>query len=330
MNKREIAQTITGPGKTEPGTEGTAVAPINIALCKYWGKRDELINLPVTSSLSISLSPLGTKTDVRIAEGTDSFVLNDQEISLESPAGQRVVEYLDLFRPDPHTAFHIDSSTNVPVAAGLASSASGFAALAMALDKLFNWNLDTRSLSILARLGSGSASRSVFDGFVEWHAGEDPDGMDCYAEKLPYEWPVFCVALVEISSEQKYISSRAAMAQTVRTSKLYRGWPARARADLEELKAGIAEKDIVRVGRVAEANALAMHATMLDSRPAVLYWKPETIKTIEKIWAIREAGTALYFTMDAGPNIKLLFEECDRDLIEREFSPQTTVVPFFS
>ncbi len=330
MNKREIAQTITASRKSDPGTEGIAFAPINIALCKYWGKRDELINLPVTSSLSISLRPLGTKTTVRIAKGVDRLVLNDREMPQECQTSQRVTEYLDLFRPDPHTAFHIESVTNVPIAAGLASSASGFAALALALDKLFGWELDSLSLSILARLGSGSASRSVFDGFVEWHAGEDPNGMDCYAERLPCEWPEFRVALVEISSEQKRVSSRTAMARTVRTSKLYQGWPARACADLEELKAGITERDIVRVGSVAESNALAMHATMLDSRPAVLYWKPETIKAIEKIWAIREAGSTLYFTMDAGPNIKLLFDERDSTLVEDEFAPRSIITPFFA
>ena len=329
LNRREIVDQIL-PGRDKPRRDaGSAFAPVNIALCKYWGKRDTNLNLPLTSSLSVSLATLGAETMVRLREDDyDHFVLNGQDIGPESTAGRRVIEYLDLFRPTPEIRFAVESTTNVPVAAGVASSAAGFAALAKALDNLFDWGLPDRQLSILSRLGSGSACRSVYEGFVEWHAGEAADGMDSYAVPIDCRWPGFCMALVEISGEQKHIGSREAMARTVATSEFYRQWPERVKNDMAELKTGIEAKDIQKVGETAEANALAMHATMLDTRPPILYWRKETVETMGKIWTLRSDGLPVYFTMDAGPNVKLIFEQSCRETVEERLSPSKVVMPF--
>jgi len=177
-------------------------------------------------------------------------------------------------------------------------------------------------------MGSGSASRSVFDGFVEWHAGERDDGMDSYAEGLPGRWPDLCMGLLMLSEAEKPIGSRPAMQRTVETSRLYAGWPAKVSADLAELKAAIAEKDFEKLGQTAESNALAMHATMMDAWPPVLYWLPETVATIRNVWQLRAEGLPLYLTMDAGPNVKLLFLKGDVDKVRSAFPDVEVTAPF--
>ncbi|HPA77928.1 MAG TPA: diphosphomevalonate decarboxylase [Kiritimatiellia bacterium] len=319
MTDKEAAQLITGAAKGCPKECGQAYAPVNIALCKYWGKRDEMLNLPVTSSLSLSLPELGATTRISFREGHDQLFLDGVEQSRDSVSARRVSKYLDLFRPDRSTFFHVESESTVPIAAGLASSASGFAALALALNDLFQWNLGLRDLSILARLGSGSAARSIYTGFVLWHAGTREDGMDSFAEPVDGEWPGLCMGLIMVSRREKAVSSRIAMKRTVDTSALYRAWPAKVESDLKNLRQAIEKKDFDLLGRTAESNALAMHATMMDSQPPVLYWMPETVEEIRKIWRLRDNGLPVYFTMDAGPNIKMLFMEKDASLIREHF-----------
>ena len=182
---RQVVQRIlAGRGFQEKGAAQT-YAPANIALVKYWGKRDEALNLPVTGSLSISLGPLGSHVELaRGAGAADAVWLNGKSLPVDSSFAQRASAYLDLFRPAPDFVFELKARNTVPTAAGFASSASGFAALAKAVDGLFGWGLGTRELSILARLGSGSAARSLEEGFVEWRAGTAADGMDSFAERL--------------------------------------------------------------------------------------------------------------------------------------------------
>lgn len=319
MTERDVAKLITGAAKGSPKGFGQAFAPVNIALCKYWGKRDEKLNLPVNSSLSVSLPELGATTRVSFRGGHDLLRLNGTDHPQDSAAARRVSKYLDLFRPDRDTFFLVDSESNIPIAAGLASSASGFAALALALNDLFQWNLGLHDLSILARLGSGSACRSVYTGFVIWHAGTRADGMDSFAEPVDGEWPGLCLGLIMVSRHEKSVPSRTAMKRTVETSMLYRAWPAKVESDLKDLRRAIEEKDFDLLGRTAESNALAMHATMMDSRPPVLYWMPETVEEIKRIWHLREKGVPVYFTMDAGPNVKALFMEKDIQEVQKHF-----------
>ncbi|MDA0578219.1 MAG: diphosphomevalonate decarboxylase [Verrucomicrobia bacterium] len=302
-----VACLLDGRPRVPVVPEATAFAPANIALVKYWGKRDARLNLPVTSSLSMSLGRLGSSLILRPCDAGDWVSLNGKALSPDSAFVQRASAFLDLFRPSRDMGFEVVANNTIPTAAGFASSASGFAAMVKALDRLFGWQLDPRAQSILARLGSGSASRSVFDGFVEWHAGLAPNGMDSFAEPLAVTWPELRIGLVVVTSAEKGISSRAAMQRTVANSPLYPLWPDVVARDLAEIKEAIAERDFTRTGAVAERNALTMHATMLAASPPVLYWVPESVRMMQKIWKLREAGLPVYFTMDAGPNVKVLY-----------------------
>jgi len=321
ITKADIVARIVGDRKDTPTSEPVEVfAPANIALCKYWGKRNEELNLPVTSSLSIALGSLGSMIRLGIASDVDTISLNGTAIDPADPFAQRVSEYLSLFRGSNDVRFAVDARNTIPTAAGLASSASGFAALVRALDTLFGWDLSERELSILARLGSGSAARSIFEDLVEWHAGSADDGMDCFAEPLDTQWPELRIALLILSDAPKSIGSRPAMQRTVATSPLYAAWPGTVERDLGEIKAAIGAQDFERLGRAAERNALTMHATMMAAEPAVLYWLPESVAAMDRARLLRdEQDFHVYFTMDAGPNVKLLYLAQDEERVGEAF-----------
>ncbi|HAL93032.1 MAG TPA: diphosphomevalonate decarboxylase [Verrucomicrobia bacterium] len=326
---RQVVQRILAGRESHPKGSTTVYAPANIALVKYWGKRDEALNLPVTGSLSISLGPLGSHVELARGKGEEAGVwLNGKKLPTDSSFARRASAYLDLFRPAADFFFDLKARNTVPTAAGFASSASGFAALAKAVDGLFGWGLSMRELSILARLGSGSAARSLADGFVEWHAGTAPDGMDSFAERLDMEWPELRVGAVVLCSDEKPIGSREGMKRSVETCEFYREWPGRVARDLAALKTAIAKKDFAALGEVAEANALAMHALMAATRPPIVYALPETVAAMRKIWVAREGGLPVWFTMDAGPNVKLLFEARDEARVREWFPSVEVVAPF--
>ncbi|MBU1629264.1 MAG: diphosphomevalonate decarboxylase [Gammaproteobacteria bacterium] len=308
--------------------EATAFAPANIALCKYWGKRDEALNLPVTSSLSISLNNQGATTNICLQKHRDEVTLNGELQSLDTVFSQRLLRFLDLFREGCDLHFKVDAQSDMPVGAGLASSACGFAALVLALNQLFGWGLCERELSILARLGSGSASRSLWDGFVKWHAGNRSDGMDSFAEHLPYEWPSLCVGLCVLFKQQKSISSREAMKRTVQTSPFYAAWKPTADQDLLCLEQAIQSQDFELLGSTAESNALAMHALILSSRPPILYSQCETVTAMHTVWHLRAQGLPVYFTQDAGANLKLLFLKDASNAIRQAFPEVEMIEPF--
>lgn len=315
---------------TKPKNEkGLAFAPTNIALVKYWGKRNIELNLPMNSSLSVALPDKGSMTALTLRDARDDRIcLNGVALEQDSNFVRRVVEFLDLFRPLKNWHLQIDITMNLPVAAGLASSACGFASLVIALNDLFSWRLSQYHLSILARLGSGSACRSLWKGFVEWHKGTLPNGMDSYAEPLSFQWPELNIGILSISEQPKPISSREAMQRTVDTSVLYESWPKKVLQDSIIVKQAIHKKNFSLLGGAAESNALAMHATMLSSWPPMQYSLPETIAAIQKIWTLRKQGFEVYFTQDAGPNLKLLFLQKDKLKIQNNF-PNVEVMALF-
>ena len=302
-----------------------AFAPTNIALCKYWGKRNSELNLPVTSSLSISLGNKGAKMKFTVSDQF-AITLNGKIVELSSGFATRLLQFLQLFQIQQH--FNIRIETNIPIAAGLASSACGFAACVQALNKLFAWKLTDTELSILARLGSGSASRSCWQGFVEWYAGKQEDGMDSYAEPIEMTWPELRIGILLFSEAQKNISSREAMQRTVETSALYATWPQKVAADLIAVKRAIISRNFNLLGKTAESNAIAMHETMLHAWPPVNYFLPSTKMAMQHIWDLRAQGLPLYFTQDAGPNLKLLFLEKDSTIIQQNFPTIEIIQPF--
>jgi diphosphomevalonate decarboxylase len=328
ITAQQIIQQLTKRQSTVTKTEGNAYAPVNIALIKYWGKRNSELNLPITDSLSVGLRTLGTQTRISICDGQDQITLNGLLLATDHPFSQRTSRYLDLFRTSPNMGFVIDTQNDVPTGAGLASSASGYAALVLALDDLFDWQLDKTQLSVLARIGSGSASRSLWDGLVHWQAGTQADGMDSYAVPLSQTLPDLRIGLLTLSAKAKPISSRAGMKQTVEGLSLYPAWKAMVDAHLAQVIPAIAQGNIAQIGQIAEHNALAMHATMISAYPALCYWLPETLATLHSIWAAREAGLACWATLDAGPNVKLIFDQAAQADIRTLFPDVQIVQPF--
>lgn len=325
MTRQKFVNNLLKRAKGKPETRGEAFAPANIALCKYWGKRNAELNLPVNSSLSISLGKLGTRTIIKFARNADRVFLNGKPAPKAFAA--RLSAYLDLFRADGQF-FEVRTRNNIPTAAGLASSASGFAALVKALDQLMGWGFNPRELSMLARLGSGSASRSLYEGFAVWHAGQRADGMDSYAEGVSKHWKKLRVGILEVSKVRKKVGSTEGMNRTRETSELYEVWSKQAACDYDELRTAIAVEDFPMLGKTAENNALAMHATMMAAWPPLCYWKPQTLTLMNKVWAAREDGLDLYFTIDAGPNLKLLFLKENQAAIRKLFPKVQVVQPF--
>jgi diphosphomevalonate decarboxylase len=301
--------------------KATAKAHTNIALIKYWGKRNEELILPTNSSLSITLDGFYTTTSVAFDENLseDVFVLNDEVITGE--AYRRVTRFLQLIRETAgkqNIYAKVSSVNEVPTAAGFASSASGFAALAAAGTRAIGLDLTYEDLSRITRQGSGSACRSVYGGFVEWNMGEREDGIDSQAIQIQTEnhWDIR-VAAVELNSTMKKISSRVGMKRTVETSPFYSGWLDSTRNDLKEIKTGIEIKDFEKVGSIAEANCLKMHATTLGATPPFTYWHDTTIRVMQTVQDMREKGIPAYFTIDAGPNVKVLYLPEDEERVEK-------------
>lgn len=304
-------------------TVSRARASANVALAKYWGKRHEGLNLPFTGSISVSLSGLETEASValRPRQSGDTVRMNGQPASPRE--AERIGRFLDLVRDQARAAVRaeVDLQSNFPVAAGLASSASTFAALALAATHAFGLSLEARELSVLARRGSGSAARSIHGGFVEWMRGEASDGHDSFASQIaPAEhWPLGIVVAVT-DEGQKKVGSREGMAIAVQQSPFFPAWVETHAADMDAIRSGIAERDLTRVGEAAEHNCLKMHAASLAARPALIYWTPATVAVIHRVRELRADGLEAYFTIDAGPQVKILCRAPDRSRVAEEIA----------
>jgi len=288
----------------------TAVANVNIALIKYWGKRDAKLFLPYNNSISLTLDGLYTTTTVEFSNyEKDTFVLDGKELS-EGKELRQVISHLNLIRKKAgiEQKARIISKNNFPTAAGLASSASGFVALTLAATRAAGINVSSKELSTISRQGSGSSTRSCEGGFVEWLKGNKDDGTDSYAKQVALvgHWPEFRIITTIVSIEQKKVSSRIGMAQTVKTSPMYQVWLNTIEKDLDNVRQGILKKDFSLVGSTSEHNCLKMHATMTTTQPPIIYWMPATLEIIHSVQTWREQGLECYFTIDAGPQVKII------------------------
>lgn len=223
-----------------------ARAHANIALIKYWGKRDEELALPMNSSLSLTLDAFYTETEIEFSSSysEDGFILDGIE---DKKSLSKISKFLDLFREIKNidTRALIKSENFVPTAAGLASSASGFAALAAATNKALDLALNKKELSRFARRGSGSATRSIYGGFVEWEKGDSDK--TSFAKKIDdANWDIGMVAVI-VNSKKKRVSSRKGMKSTVLTSPFYKNWPEDTEKDLIELKKAIENRDLEKI-----------------------------------------------------------------------------------
>ena len=289
------------------GSAVTARSNVNVALVKYWGKRDPALNLPATGSISVTLDGLSVEASVSFGDGTADEVTIDGEPA-RGTERERLVRFLDVVRTEARRreTARVSTRSHVPRSAGLASSAAAFAALAAAGSRAAGLRLEAGALSALARRGSGSAARSIFGGFVEWHRGERPDGSDSIAEPLlaAADWDVRVVVAIT-SATPKRVSSRDGMARAA-TSPLYPAWVAGAEADLAEARAAIRARDLEALGNLAEHSALKMHAVGLAARPPLLYWRGATVECVHRVWTLREEGIPAFVTIDAGPQVKVL------------------------
>ena len=286
--------------------KATIRARANIALIKYWGKADAALNVPAVGSLSITLDALWSETEVEFDAGlpADTLSLNGQT---RSDQLGRVTECLNLLRlrAGIESPARVVSRNNFPTGAGLASSASGFAALATAAARALDLDLSPRDLSIIARQGSGSAARSIFGGFVEMHAGSMADGTDSFAEPLleADAWPLEVVIAITEHGE-KAVGSRAGMEQSASSSPYYPEWVAGSPDDLARARQAVLSRDFETLTGVAEHNCLKMHAAAMAAEPPLIYWNAATVACLHAVRALRDSGVPVFFTIDAGPQLK--------------------------
>lgn len=285
----------------------TARAHTNIALVKYWGKKDAKLKLPFNSSLSMTLDAFYTDTTFKLISQTDQnqFFLNNQLISFEK--SQRVFNYVKMLqkRFQVEGNFVVSSNNHVPTSAGLASSASAFAALATAFCAAYELEVDKTELSRLARLGSGSATRSIYGGFVEWQAGDSDENSIALPISAQPSMDLQLLA-VEIDTREKTMGSTVGMDLVVNTSPYYKTWIKEANKAVSLMKEAIKAEDFTTVGKIAQESALAMHALNLTAKPGFTYFQPSTIKGMQIIDELNHNGIECYYTIDAGPNLKVL------------------------
>lgn len=292
--------------------QATAQASPNIAFIKYWGNRDDRLRLPANPSLSMNLDGLYAQTTVTWLEADyDSFTLNGRQES--GAALERVSTHLDALRRrlGIDARAHVESSNNFPTGAGIASSAAAFAALTVAGAAAAGATLSERELTTLARLGSGSAARSVPTGFVEWHAGDTHE--TSYAESIaePDAWELVDVIAV-VSKAHKPVGSSAGH-QSANTSDLQAARVAGAGARLETCKHAILERDFPTFADVVEHDSNLMHAVMMTSRPTLFYWLPPTLTIMDSVRRWRADGLQVCYTLDAGPNVHCICTKTDAE-----------------
>ncbi len=280
------------------------VASANIALVKYWGKRETELNLPAAGSLSLTLDALRTETEVELSSGSeDTLELDGTAVS--GKALSRTREFLDEIRrrSGRHEHARVVSRNHFPSAAGLASSASGFAALAVAAARAFGLEATEDELSELARLGSGSAARSIHGGFVRMHAGTRADGKDAIARPFLGSMLELSAAIAVVKAGEKEVSSRDGMELTQETSPYHQSWIELVDRDLLAAEHALTEGDFERLAEVTEGSCLAMHGNAMSARPGIIYFAPVTLWAIDRVRRLRASGTPVMFTVDAGPHV---------------------------
>jgi diphosphomevalonate decarboxylase len=284
-------------------TTVTALANPNIAFIKYWGNRDEALNLPASGSISMNLGGLVTRTQVSFDSGLPADILQINEQPAAPEVLQRLSDFLDHVRRLAALDFfaQVSSENNFPMGAGIASSASAFAALALAASHAAGLDLDEAGLSRLARLGSGSACRSVPGGFVEWFPGTNDE--DSYAASIaPADhWPLVDLIAI-VNREHKAVGSSQGHA-LAGTSPLQQARVQTAPQRLDRCRRAILQQDFEALAILAELDSNLMHAVMQTSTPPLFYWEPATLALMEEIPVWRGQGLAVFYTVDAGPNL---------------------------
>ena len=276
----------------------SAIAHPNVALIKYWGKSDMTENIPSTPSLSITLSELATKTTIT-EHNSDEIWLNHKKV-----IDEKILRFLKQIRTETGIgSVKIETENNFPTGAGLASSASGFAALVTALNSHFSLGFNQNELSELARRGSASSARSIFGGIVSL---QGPKWEAALVEPKK-KWPLK-VVIAKTSANQKEVSSTQGMELTRGTSPYYKSWVDGSEKDFGDCLLAVKTHDFEKLAELSEKSCLKMIGTMLTTSPPLIYWNPTTLQCIQTIRTMRGQGEAVFFTTDAGPQIKAICE----------------------
>ena len=294
----------------------TAKAQPNIALIKYWGKRDVARNLPAVGSISITLADLHTTMSVAFddALASDSLVVNGEENAAMLP---RVARCLNAVAGSDRQLASITSESNFPIAAGLASSASSFAALVVAADAAVGKSSSRAQLASLAGRASGSAARSLHGGFVELQNTEQDISVSPLCDDA--DWPLQVVVAITATGP-KAVGSTEAMELSRKTSPFYERWVEQQESDLDEARSAIADRDFKRLAAVAEHNCLKMHSVMWGSRPPMVYWNSATLACMETVRQMQSESVPVFFTIDAGPQLKAVCEPAVTDDVQQRLA----------
>ncbi|KAL8684611.1 MAG: hypothetical protein Q9224_006239, partial [Gallowayella concinna] len=318
----------------------STTAPVNIAVIKYWGKRDARLNLPTNSSLSVTLSQSDLRTHTTAScspsfSAPDTLLLNAQPQPLSDARSQACLTSLRALRSELESSndslpplstypLRLSSSNNFPTAAGLASSAAGFAALVRSIADLYQLPQSPTELSLIARQGSGSACRSLLGGYVAWDHGVLLDGSDSKARLVAprSHWPEMRALILVASAEKKGVSSTAGMQTTVKTSAMFqtRATQVVPKA-MREMETAIADKDFPAFARITMSESNSFHATCMDTDPPIFYLNDVSRAAIKGVETVNEkaARVAAAYTFDAGPNCVVYYLEEDRDVVAGAF-----------
>lgn len=303
----------------------TAIAHPNLAVVKYWGKADPALNIPANSSLSVNLGSARTTTSVCFTAELAADVVTINAAPAEARSCARVTRHLDRVRAlaGRNERAIVHSVNDFPAAAGIASSASAFAALSLAASRALDLDLTERELSILARQGSGSACRSVPGGFVRWEAGHDDATSYAYQVAPPDHWDLRITTVI-FSEQAKEISSSDGHALAP-GSPFFAARLAELPQTLDTVQSALLARDFPRFGMALEREAVSMHAVAMTADPGgvlsgLYYWQAWTMGLIQQVQAWRRGGLPVYFTIDAGPNVHLFTEAAQEPALAAELA----------
>lgn len=304
--------------------KATAIAPSNIAFIKYWGKQDEELRIPLNGSISMNLNNLTTTTTVEFLSsfGKDDIYVDGKR---DAVAEKRVIKHLDRIRniAGIKDKARVVSKNNFPSSTGLSSSASGFAALTLAAAGAAGLNLKQKDLSILARSGSGSACRSIPDGFVEWKKGKNNNSSYALSLYPPDYWDI-CDAVAVVSNEKKYVNTSESQ-RFGKTNNFLNLRIKLLQGKITKIKELIKMKNFTEFGELIESEALELHAMFMTSNPPLLYLLPESLELIKYIWSLRNEGCPVYFTINTGQNIHIIVEKKNLEYLKEKLKQLSSV-----
>ena len=300
---------------TKTTMKATAIAPANIAFIKYWGKQDEKLRLPLNASFSMNLSEAVTTTTVEFSKNLATDEISAVNEVFSEKEKQRMSKHLDVIRKKARVNLQakVVTKNSFPKGTGAAASASGFAALTVAAVSASGLSLSEKELTILARIGSGSACRSIPDGFVLWERGTDSENSFAHSLYPPDYWDLRDV-LVIVASDMKKVLSTEGMSR-VQTSPFLQSRLHGLPSKIKRMLTIFTKKDFAALGNLIEEDSLNMHAVMMTQSPPIFYWNSATLEIMHAVYEWRAQGFPVYFTIDAGPNVHLICEAKDEQKV---------------